>query len=63
MNHLTAEDFDGHSDEELRQGIGVLLILMSDPMCEADAFDEAHVFMQEIREELSRRANESGGTL
>lgn len=55
MTTLTAADWEGMTDEDLRHGLGIALIAMTDPRCEPDVADEIMALGQDIRDELARR--------
>jgi hypothetical protein len=55
MTKLTAADWDGMTDEDLRHGLAIVLITVTDPRCEADVVDDMMALGQDIRDELARR--------
>ena len=55
MTTLTAADWADMTDEDLRLGLGMILLSVTDPMCEVDIRDDLMAFGQDIRDELARR--------
>lgn len=55
MSKLTADDWTDLSDEDLRLGLGMVLLSVTDPMCEPEIHDDLMDFGQDIRDELARR--------
>jgi hypothetical protein len=56
MTDLTADDWADHTDEQLRMGLGITLMAVSDPLCDPTVVDDLMAFAQDIRAELARRA-------
>lgn len=62
MTTLTADDWRDHTDEQLRMGLGITLMAVSDPMCDPTVIDDLMAFAEDIRAELARRASHAADT-
>lgn len=55
MKEPSATDWSDLSDEDLRIGLGIVLLSVTDPMCDPAIRDDLMDFGQDIRDELKRR--------
>lgn len=55
MTALTKDDWIDQSDEDLRGGLGMVLLAVVDPTCDPAIVDDLMAIGQDIRDELARR--------
>jgi hypothetical protein len=62
MGRLSDEaftDWGTMADEDLRQGLGMLLLAVTDPRCDTEMRDHLLAIGQDIRDEIKRRRSQS----